>query len=152
MKDESTSLDRLHDVVVPPDIPWWPPAPGWYVVLGILLVLLIRGAWHAWRQWQQDAWRRAALSELGQAQTTAAVAALLRRCGLVVASRQEIARLSGDGWIDWMAARSRTPVPAAVRQQLTAGVYGPADGDQLSDVRTFAATWIRQLSTEQGDF
>ena len=59
-----TSLDRLHDVIVPPPVPWWPPAPGW-LVIGFLLVLVlvcwfIRGI----RPWQSNCYRREALKLL----------------------------------------------------------------------------------------
>ena len=39
------SLDRLHDIVSPPPAPWWPPAPGWYALGLIVLLLLGVGAW-----------------------------------------------------------------------------------------------------------
>jgi hypothetical protein len=41
MKDSATNLDRLHDIVVPAPVPWWPPAPGWYVVLTVALIIAL---------------------------------------------------------------------------------------------------------------
>ena len=55
MNDNATSLDRLHDIALPPSVPWWPPAPGWYAVMVIaaigLLALLILAA----RRWLANA-------------------------------------------------------------------------------------------------
>lgn len=42
---DPTSLDRLHDLVLPSSVPWWPPAPGWYGVLGLLVLAV---AWLTW--------------------------------------------------------------------------------------------------------
>jgi hypothetical protein len=39
-----TSLENLYDIVMPPPIPWWPLAPGWYVVGGVL-VQTADGVW-----------------------------------------------------------------------------------------------------------
>ena len=62
MNSDPTSLDRLHDIVVPSLAPWWPPAPGWYCILGIILfsslVLLVR-----FLRWQGNRYRREALAE-----------------------------------------------------------------------------------------
>ena len=42
---DPTSLEHLFDIVTPPPVPWWPPAPGWVVVAGIICVLAV---WMAW--------------------------------------------------------------------------------------------------------
>ena len=34
-------LHRLHDLVLPPTVPGWPPAPGWY---GVFALLALAGA------------------------------------------------------------------------------------------------------------
>ena len=52
MNESPTGLDRLHDIVLPPPIPWWPPAPGWYVVLGVLLLAGLAAAWWSWKRWR----------------------------------------------------------------------------------------------------
>ena len=59
---DPTSLEKLFDIVVPPPVPWWPPAPGWFVVGGVLLVLVFWVAWRVWRCWRAAAYRRAALA------------------------------------------------------------------------------------------
>ena len=60
MKDNPISLDKLHDIVLPETVGWWPLAPGWYV---LLLALLIAVSWISIRliqQWNQNRFRREA--------------------------------------------------------------------------------------------
>lgn len=37
-------LDQLEPLIAPDAVPWWPPAPGWWV-LAALLPLLLWGLW-----------------------------------------------------------------------------------------------------------
>jgi hypothetical protein len=39
--NDAGSRQKLNDIVVPAPVPWWPPAPGWYVLLGISLAALV---------------------------------------------------------------------------------------------------------------
>ena len=39
-------LRDVHEGTAPP---WWPPAPGWWLLLGLVLALLGIWAWHRWR-------------------------------------------------------------------------------------------------------
>jgi hypothetical protein len=66
---DPTSLENLFDVVVPPPVPWWPPAPGWFVVGGVVLGLVFWTVWRVWRRWRAAAYRRAALAEWRQLKT-----------------------------------------------------------------------------------
>ena len=111
MPDDPASLERLHDVVLPAPVPWWPLAPGWYVVGALFLIMVGMGAWRAWRRWRTQAYRRAALAELrdweasrGGAETLTAkdveqLAALLRRTALSVLPREQVAGLTDFAWI-----------------------------------------------------
>lgn len=147
MTDESTSLDRLHDIVPPPDIPWWPPAAGWYAVLLVVAVLLLRTAWKTWQSWRQNAWRREALQELRTAGSVAAVAAVLRRCGLVMESRARIAALNGSEWVDWIERQTDAAVPDSIRRLLLHDVYGrgSSSASPLPALKQFATAWIHAL-------
>jgi hypothetical protein len=144
MNQAVTSLDRLHDIVLPPAVPWWPLAPGWYglflVVLGLVLVLAHR----AWKRHCATAYRRAALRELTKASDAAAIAELLRRTALAMAPRAVVAGQTGATWLDWLDAQCPRAMPETVREQLTAGVYGrPGANLDLNALRDYAAWWIR---------
>lgn len=143
MNEPATSLDRLHDLVLPPAVPWWPPAPAWYVVLALALVA---GAWmtfRAWKRWRSNAYRREALRELASLESSAAIAELLRRTALVIAPRSVIAEKTGTSWLAWLAAQFPEPMPDTVRAQLTTGVYGPpAAGQEFGTLRDYASRWI----------
>jgi len=143
MKPDATSLDALHDLVLPPAVPWWPPAPGWYAVLALLV---LAAAWltsRFWKRWRANAYRRAALRELDSLEDAAAIAELLRRTALAIVPRPVVAEKTGTAWTDWLAAQCPETMPDTVRRQLTAGVYGqPAADRAVSALRDYAARWI----------
>lgn len=145
MKETATSLDRLHDLVLPPEVSWWPLAPGWYVVGSILLILILFLVHRAWIHRRANAYRRAALRELASANDPAGIAELLRRTALAVAPRTVIAGKTGAAWLDWLTAQCPEAMPETVREQLSAGVYRrPAADYDLAGLRDYAARWIRR--------
>jgi hypothetical protein len=144
MKEDATSLERLNDLALPPSVPWWPLAPGWYLVIAAMLIGLGFLAHRCWKKWRAHAYRRSALAELKSAPDATAIAELLRRSALAIAPRASIAALSGEAWLDWLAAQSPQPITDGLRQQLTAGVYGKASTSpaDLAALREFASGWI----------
>ena len=143
MTQAPTSLDRLHDIVLPTAVPWWPPAPGWYVLLGLLTLATSWLVWRFWQRWRANAYRRAALHELTALQDAPAMAELLRRTALAVAPRAVVAAKTGDAWADWLVAQSAEAMSPEVRQLLSVGVYGPPVPDrEVSALRDYAARWI----------
>lgn len=115
MNPDPTSLDRLRDIVAPPAAPWWPPAPGWYVVLGGALVVLLALAFRGFIRWQQACYRREALARLAKLQETLPLrspearaaalrdmAVLLKRAALTAYPRPSIAPLTGPRWFAFL--------------------------------------------------
>src|SRR6056297_2944620 len=123
--NEVPRLDQLHDIVVPPRVAWWPPAPGWYVVLVIAFCvagwLLARGG----LRWRRNAYRRAAMKALMSADSPAAISEVLRRTALAIAPRPVVANQTGDAWPQWLSEHCAQPLPEAARRQLAGDVYNP---------------------------
>jgi hypothetical protein len=153
MNEAATSLDRLHEIVLPPEVSWWPLAQGWYVVGGILVILILFFVYRAWKYWRANDYRRAALRELASANDAATIAELLRRTALAAAPRQVIATKTGAAWIDWLDSQCRETMPDTVREQLTVGIYRrPAADCEVAALRDYAAYWIshnRPSTTER---
>jgi hypothetical protein len=140
---DPTSLDRLHDLVLPSAVPWWPPAPGWYVVLALLVLAAGWLAWRFWKRRRANAYRRAALRRLATLRDAPAIAELLRRTALAIMPRPVVAAKTGTAWTDWLAEQCPETMPDAVRTQLTAGVYGrPAADREVGALRDYATRWI----------
>jgi len=150
MNNTSTSLDRLHDIVLPTPVPWWPPAPGWYVVL---TALVLTGAWILWRLWQRwlaNGYRREAISLLARAKDASAIAELLRRTALAIVPRSTLATMTPQQWIDWLQVVYSAEMPESVRDLLMYGVYGPEQKESdLHTLRDYAAGWIAGHSREK---
>ena len=103
------SLQNLNDIVLPSAVGWWPLAIGWYVLIGIFLVVMIWYGYLSLRIWIRNRYRRAALSQLQQLtdamqdkhkrdSSLRQLPILLKRCALSAYSREQVASLNGDGW------------------------------------------------------
>ncbi|WP_295402903.1 DUF4381 domain-containing protein [uncultured Thiocystis sp.] len=151
-------LSDLRDWHLPDPVSWWPPAPGWWLLAGLILVglwLAIRG----WRRWdRQGASTRAALRQLdalGKALATdgdrrrfvAGVSQLLRRLALVRYPREQVAGLSGAAWLAFLdATGGGGGFTQGAGRVLAESAYRP-DADAERDVgpeplSRLAADWI----------
>jgi hypothetical protein len=138
MNPDPTSLERLHDIVVPPPVPWWPPAPGWSWVLGALGIGLACGLIRLVLRWQRNRYRREALAVLARSEddladparrglVIAGLAELLKRAALTAWPRETVASLTGPAWLAFL--------------DRSAGMTGFADGP---------GQWLERIAYEPG--
>lgn len=109
-------LSQLKDIHQPPAVSWWPLAPGWYVVLVILLLLLAFFGYRYYRKQQQHRRRQRIVQHAEQlllqyqatqsAASIAQLAVLLRRAAIEKFSRETIASLHGEAWLNFLEANS----------------------------------------------
>ncbi len=103
----------LRDLHLPDAIGWWPLAPGWWLVLAMVVAVLVYLAWRLFKRWQFHAPRRYALRELARFEAEyrehrnpvtlgKQLSELLRRGMLAYAPREEVAGLTGDEWLAWL--------------------------------------------------
>lgn len=163
MNSDPASLDRLHDIVAPPSAPLWPPAPGWYYVLGLLAVLGLVLLGRGFIRWQRNRYRREALAEWAKLELVlhdparrvavlGCLGALLKRTALTAYSRAEVAALSGPDWFAFLDRTGRTTVfSAGVGGQLAAAAYDPpsvasVDERNARHIATGVRDWIKHHS------
>ena len=60
MNKDPASLENLSDIAVPPPVSWWPLAQGWWIVIGIAVIVIAVAVGNMWLRWQANAYRRAA--------------------------------------------------------------------------------------------
>ena len=137
----------------PPNI--WPPAPGWWLLAVLTLTaiaLLIR--W--WRDPQRRA-RRTALKELQRIRTSdgdgAAVARaiqnLLRRYALTVFGRQTIARLTGEAWLQFVAAEGGEALSGHVGRSMLSTAFGNHSTDERDQWAAGAEGFIKRAARKR---
>lgn len=100
----------LRNYHLPEPVGWWPPAPGWWILATLVLILLF-AVWLMIRARRRGAICRAARKELGRIrqapglsdqQRIARISILLRRVSVSVFPRTEVAGLTGRGWLQFL--------------------------------------------------
>jgi hypothetical protein len=120
---------------------WWPPAPGWWVLAALLLGIIV-GAILWWRRPRRRL-RRVALRELRRlqsfdadiAQTARTVQNLLRRYALAMFGPDRVARLSGEAWLRFVAARCAAGLGGRLGKSLLAASFGARITDHQAQDR-----------------
>jgi hypothetical protein len=110
----------LRDIHGLDGVPFWPLAPGWWLVLtlvvlvalciGILYWMVHRGIWLGWRA---DARRqlhslKKALSTEDPREIASRLSELLRRIAMVRSGRRAAAGLTGESWLQWLMENDTT--------------------------------------------
>jgi hypothetical protein len=146
------SLDRLHDIVIAPPVPWWPPPPGWYVVGSIVLAAVGLGVLLAIERFQRNRYRRVAIRELERILHDPAplplteIAELTKRVALAAYPRDQVAALTGDAWLLFLDATGETRAfTEGVGQVLKDAAYRRDSSSGIADLKPLAEVirhWI----------
>lgn len=160
----SGSLQNLNDIVVPGAVAWWPPAPGWYVLAGVLAVVLAYVLLRRWQRWQRDRYRRLALEELAAIKKEGPVAAmalpaLLKRTALSAWPREDVAALTGPDWHRFLdKSAGMNQFCSGAGSHLDCLAYGDADrvasemsGPDFAQLLDATQSWLKNHQAPAGE-
>ena len=152
MDAQAQLLSGLRDIHLPEAISFWPLAPGWWLLVAVLLVAVGFALFEGQRR--RRSVRRAALRELEALEAQARggletqeiagrLQTLLRRVALVRKGRVEVARLHGPSWFAVLAGpdgRRRPIFPVEMARRLEEAVYaGPSADPEASEREAWIA-------------
>ncbi len=143
----------LRDIHLPDPLGWWPLAPGWWLLVLLMLAVI---AWLFWRWRQQQRGEHAldvALHELGYLQgkhgnNTKALlrelSVLLRRVAISQYGRQQVAGLTGDAWVKFLDDKAGKPLfGSKLAHLLTEIPYRPETQAETALVLQATRQWIK---------
>jgi uncharacterized protein DUF4381 len=136
MDSDQYSLNNLREINIPDAPSFWPPAPGLWVALGIVVALVFLVGWRLRDNRQRNAYRKAGLLLLGDVRSSHDVAVVLKRVALAVFPREQVASLYGDGWVAFL---HRT----CPRRYFSAMATSDANDEPDDELVELAGTWIR---------
>ncbi|MEN8165633.1 MAG: DUF4381 domain-containing protein [Acidobacteriota bacterium] len=145
-------MTNLVQPSAPEAVPWWPPAPGWYVLAGLVLIALGWLVLKVFRRWRADAYRRAALRlvrVVEQSGSTAELPALLKRTALSTYPRSDVASLSGEAWLAFLdGTLGTTDFSSGPGRPLVDLAFAAGGGSSLSEgerkeLVALAKRWIK---------
>ena len=146
MTNSHANLQNLHDIVIPSTVSVWPPAAGWILLLCLFILVITFLIVRAVIRYRRNAYRRSALAELRLAAASPEplpiIATLLKRTAIAAFRREQVASLTGETWVSWLARTGGRAVPAQVEAALKHGLYGGAATDPKA-LTDFAGSWIR---------
>jgi hypothetical protein len=110
-------LQKLADIATPPPVSWMPQTAGWAVLGAVLLAVLVWLSIRSLRRYRTNRYRREALAELElidiqipddrtRGEALVRMSALLKRVALAAWPRPDVAPLSSDAWLDFLAAHA----------------------------------------------
>lgn len=109
---------QLRDIHLPDAPAIWPLAPGWWLLAGVLLVLLAWASVVGWHHYRSRRERMQVLDELDRITAglarerspvvLAKLSTLLRQLALLRFSRTRVAGLTGDAWLRFLDESGHT--------------------------------------------
>ena len=148
-------LSQLRDIHTTPELPWWPPAPGWWVLALLLLFVLgwlgrrvLRHYRVYQRRKQMLAWVDHLNASIDPERHPQAYLSTLNRIFKLVALRafpeDKCAALAGQDWVVFLKGQIKTSQPGASLEVLASGPYDPAPKFDPGTLSELTRSWIRQ--------
>lgn len=151
----------------PAPVSWWPPAPGWWGVLGVSLLLVIGGI-VVWRRRKSSSGpvrrnslrslRQIALREIEQIEQSStddlaaarAIESVLRRYAMALFGPDRVARLTGASWLQFLGKHGGALLAADTGRTLLEAAFAQrAGGDPASWFRA-SRQFIERARAERG--
>ncbi|WP_454781426.1 DUF4381 domain-containing protein [Legionella sp. WA2022007384] len=148
-------LAQLKDIHLPPPIGWWPMAPGWYILTGVILFLATVLAYVFYKKHRNTLAKKQALlllnhyqhqyeQEQNGAQASAHISELLRRVALVYYPREQVASLHGEEWLKFLNETSKNIDFNLVKELLLDAPFKTQEKMDLNPLFNAAQLWIKQ--------
>lgn len=160
MQPGSSPLDQLADIHLPDGVSWWPLAPGWWILMGI--IVLIVTAFILWRKrYIKRRYRQQAITLLqqayGQYQVDQQSAVYLQQLSELL---RRVARTSYGGlfnpsiknkawlqWLDQSCPELKQKFSTGPGQLLLTGPYQKNPQAELEPLHQLSLEWIRKHKT-----
>jgi len=143
----------LRDVHVPVAPSLWPPAPGWWLLAAMLLLVTALATW-LWlrRRRRLQGWKRlfdVASSRQPATAQIAAMSELLRRAARRVDRHAD--RLQGEAWLGFLQGKDRTDAFTGEpgRLLLQGGYQRDVDADSLAALTNMARVRFLELMAKR---
>ncbi len=160
---QDATLPVLRDIHEFGAVSWWPPAAGWWLLVGLFLLVVLGIALLAWLRhsgrmpgWRRDARRQLhalhrALRKEPPREIAGHLSILLRRVAMVRGGRRNTASLSGDNWLGWLEANDSTGFRWTARGRLLlTAPYMPPDSSierrEVTRLIVAARRWVNTIT------
>jgi len=153
----ATATLDLRDIhaAAPPSL--WPPAPGWWILAGLLVVLLVLTTLWLLRRYREYRLKRQIMDELNALtignndenteEFLIRLSVLLRRIALRRHSRERVASLTGSDWLRFLDATGGDgEFEHGAGRILEIGPYRPPARESLpaDELLALARRWVKQ--------
>ena len=148
----------LRDIHLPDPVSWWAPAPGWWMLLTLLILFTLATMWGI-RRYHQRNYRRLALRQLtmleqnfnqqqDNQQRVQQLSQLLRHMAVLHYPPQQCAGLHGEAWLEFLDQPfdSVKPFSTGAGQCLASGPYQQVT-PQLDAIAVLQLSrrWLKRL-------
>ena len=146
-------LELMHELVFPEPISRIPEGPGWWILFGWLVAVIVIVTRSLSARYRRNRYRREADSRLRKLspeglgeQLIAEINKLLKLAAIAAYGREMVARLYGEKWVTFLNRQcpdqSFTPEQAGL---LAAGAYQPVelDADTANALLQASILWVR---------
>ncbi len=156
MPNQADPLEQLRDIHLPDTVSLWPLAPGWWLVIIVLLITVAVGSTLLLKRYRRNAYRRSAISKLERldryrhdgdfSNYLQQVNLLLRQTALSFSEREAIASLTGKDWLAFLDHSGNTSeFSQGAGKILAQGPYQKSiDGNDLSQLHQLVSRWIEE--------
>ena len=169
--DSEELLAQLADIRLPGDISWWPPAPGWWILAALILVIGVF-VWRAYTRARDTKLLLSfALAELNLCMTNYdqqaadndpiaglnllnATNSVLRRVALFHNPHSSIASLSGEDWAQFLSlssTRAARLLTDSLHEGFASGRFQRELTVDAETLHAFAIGWIKDQYNRVGD-
>ncbi len=132
-------------------------APGWFILLGVGLILLLVYGLIAYLRYKRNRYRRNAIGilsamDLSGREVSASItriAEVLKRVAMTSYGRTETAALSGQAWLNYLDQRNKGVFVLSVdsRKLIAEHLYrSPPDGISVNELEEFRSTTIQWIN------
>lgn len=154
MNQTDTYNSSIGNLIEPESIGYSFNTPGWYIVLGALLLTVLVIGFMRYRKYKKNAYRREALKDVEAIlqqkgnNIVYEINALLKIIALRLFGRKEVASLNGLAWFQFLNAtmNSENIISEMEVEKLTSVLYNPdekLDNNSINKLADFAVLWIK---------